>query len=1051
MYRNSLAARNANSAGKMRSVLVRLLEKLRVTMTSGSYQHRLALRLRGVANTLLIFLLCVLTCRTVSAQMRERTIKQFVHTAWGEKEGAPGGILALAQTQDGYLWLGTDSGLYRFDGVNFEHYKPQSGATFPVGPVYSLLSLPNGALWIGFDDGKISLLRNGTTINYTTLEGVPRGRILGLEQDREGTLWAATSSGLGRLVGSSWKKVERDWNFLGKAARAVFLDRQGTLWVATEDTLVILRLHSRKFQPTGIPIGYVAQLTESTGGKLWMAETSRSVRPVPSRGDHLSSHSAEIQVGSARLLFDREGVLWITTVGDGIRRAPVPERLGGKIGEFSKAVESFTTKDGLTNGYARAIIQDREGNIWIGTNSGLDQFREGNIQPVALSVNGSQATLAAGDNGDLWINNIGSMIHIYGSRTSTTKSNLFTCCAYRSPHGSLWWVGIDIRLAAAQQSVILSRLEHGRMSKYPLPKEGSVAGYPPAAVYVTEDPAGTLWAAVEGQGLFYLKDGIWKQFVTPSWLTELTPTAAFTDWMGRVWFGYNEGTTITLAGTTIQRISSNEDAAVGSVEAINGRNQHVWLGGQFGLAFFDGHRLRPLLPGDAPRFGRISGIEETSDGSLWLCESWGIVRIFSAEIRKSLDNPAYRVQYDLFSSLDGLPGTFRGIGQVAREVQGTDGRLWFMATDGLAWVDPARISKNVQPPPVSIRSVTADDKQFAPDVNVAMPARTSDVRIDYTALSISIPQRVRFRYKLDGSDKDWQDAGTRREAFYTNLSPGAYRFRVIACNNDGVWNEEGATLNFRIAPAWFQTTWFRVLCAAAALSIVWAFYQRRVQQIARAASARFDERLAERTRIAGELHDAFLQTVQGSKLVADHALNKSSDPAQMHRALEQLSEWLARGIEEGRTALNSLRSSATQTNDLADAFRRATENCFVPGSMAVKFSVIGNSTDMHPVVRDEVYRIGYEAIRNACLHSSATELEIELRYERDLTLRVSDNGTGIDPSITDRGKDGHFGLLGMRERAERIDGKLTLLTSSSGTEIKLVVPGGIVFRTLSRV
>jgi len=978
--------------------------------------------------------------------MRDQTLKQLVHTAWSEKEGAPGGILALAQTQDGYLWLGTDSGLYRFDGVTFEHYKPQSGATFPVGPVYSLLSLPNGDLWIGFDDGKICFLRNGTTIDYTTLEGVPRGRILGLEQDRDGTLWAATSSGLGQLIGNRWKKVGKDWNFPGRSAQAVFLDRQGTLWVATEDTLVVLRLHSRTFQPTGIPIQRVAQLTQATRGKLWMAETSRSVRPVPSRGDRLSSHSTEIQVGSGRLLFDREGGLWITTFGDGIRRAPTPERLSGKIGEFSKAVESFTTKDGLTDQSVSAIIQDREGNIWIGTNSGLDQFRLGNIQPVALPIKGSQATFAAGDDGDLWVNTLGSMIHFHGSRTSTTKSVLTTRSAYRNPRGSLWWVGT----VGPQSVVSLFRLEHGRMSRYPLPKGSFVPGYSSAAVYVTEDRTGVLWVAIEGHGLFSLKEGIWKEFVTPPWLTELTPTAAYTDWMGRVWFGYRGGTTITLAGTTIQQISSNEDSAVGSVQAINGHNKHVWLGGQLGLAFFDGHRLRPLLPGDAPRFGRISGIEETSDGSLWLCESRGIVHIVSAEVRKSLNNPAYRVRYELFNSLDGLPGSFRGLGQIAREVQGTDGRLWFMATDGLAWVNPARISKNVQPPPVSIRSVTADDKQFALGVNVAMPARTSDVRIDYTALSLSIPQRVRFRYKLDGSDKDWQDAGTRREAFYTNLGPGAYRFRVVACNNDGVWNEEGATLNFSIAPAWFQTTWFRALCAAAALSIVWAFYKWRVQQVARAASARFDERLAERTRIAGELHDAFLQTVQGSKLVADHALNKSNDPAQMHRALEQLSEWLARGIEEGRTALNSLRSSATQTNDLADAFRRATENCFVPGPMAVKFSVIGNSTDMHPVVRDEVYRIGYEAIRNACLHSSASQLEIELKYTRDLTLRVSDNGIGIEPSIADKGKDGHFGLLGMRERAERIDGKLTLLTSSSGTEIKLVVPGGIVFRTLSR-
>jgi signal transduction histidine kinase len=270
---------------------------------------------------------------------------------------------------------------------------------------------------------------------------------------------------------------------------------------------------------------------------------------------------------------------------------------------------------------------------------------------------------------------------------------------------------------------------------------------------------------------------------------------------------------------------------------------------------------------------------------------------------------------------------------------------------------------------------------------------------------------------------------------------------VIACNNNGVWNAVGATLNFSVAPAWYQTAWCRFLFVLSAVLVACFLYQLRLRQIAASMSARFDERLAERTRMARELHDAFLQTVQGSKLVADHALKRPSDPVQMHRALEQLSEWLTRAIEEARAALNSLRTSTTQRNDLADAFQRATENDFVPELMAVRFSVMGDSRDMHPLVRDEVYRIGYEAIRNACLHSAASQLEIELKYSTDLALRVNDNGTGFDQAIADKGKDEHFGLQGMRERAARIGAKLALLTSASGTEIKLTVPGGIIFRT----
>jgi signal transduction histidine kinase len=272
----------------------------------------------------------------------------------------------------------------------------------------------------------------------------------------------------------------------------------------------------------------------------------------------------------------------------------------------------------------------------------------------------------------------------------------------------------------------------------------------------------------------------------------------------------------------------------------------------------------------------------------------------------------------------------------------------------------------------------------------------------------------------------------------------------MACNNNGVWNEEGATLDFSIAPAWFQTTWFAVTCVAIGVVAAWAIYRLRVRQIARVISTRFDERLAERTRMARELHDTFLQTIQGSKLVADDALDPSTDLVRMRRAMEQLSVWLEQAMREGRAALNSLRTSTTQKNDLAEAFRRATDNGIMPGSMHAMFSVVGDARNMHPIVRDEIYRIGYEAIRNAYKHSQASRLDVELRYTQDLALRVRDNGVGIDPSTAALGKDGHFGLRGMRERTARIGGKLTLVSSANfGTEITVVIPGGSVFQNES--
>jgi signal transduction histidine kinase len=362
-------------------------------------------------------------------------------------------------------------------------------------------------------------------------------------------------------------------------------------------------------------------------------------------------------------------------------------------------------------------------------------------------------------------------------------------------------------------------------------------------------------------------------------------------------------------------------------------------------------------------------------------------------------------------------------------------------------IDPHHLYKNALQPPVHVEAVVADREDYFPSQTLRLPALTRDLEIDYTALSFMVPQKVRFRYRLDGHDTNWQDPGTRRQAFYNDLGPGKFTFHVIACNNDGLWNETGASLQFTIAPAWYQTVWFRLLAVLLGIATVWAIYQFRVRQIAAELAARFDERLGERTRLARELHDTFLQTVQGSKIVADDALDPGSDNARMRYALEKLSIWLAQAVDEGRAALHSLRVSTVEKNQLSESLRRATEDPQFPASMTVTFSVFGDAIDLHPVVRDDVYRIAFEAIRNAAIHSHASLLEIDLRYADTLSLRIKDNGVGIDPSISNQGKEGHFGLQGMRERAARIHSKLSIVSSTNaGTEMTLVVPGKVVYR-----
>jgi signal transduction histidine kinase len=301
-------------------------------------------------------------------------VAQFSHAAWGADQGAPRLIQAIAQTTDDSLWIGSAEGLFRFDGLSFERYQAQPGTDLPAGAVTSLLALANGDLWIGFKPGAISLLRNGHVVNYGRSDGVPPAYITSLAQDPTGTIWAGSLGGLVRLENNRWKKVERKWNFPGTITRSLYVDRAETLWAATENSLVFLPRGARAFQATGIHFGEVAQIVEAPNGKLWMAETTRSVRPVPLHTRLAPSDESEVRVGSVGILFSREGVLWITTIGDGLRRVPNPETFRGTPDGSSSSIESYTVRDGLSSDVSTSIFQDRHGNIWVGTDKGLDRF-----------------------------------------------------------------------------------------------------------------------------------------------------------------------------------------------------------------------------------------------------------------------------------------------------------------------------------------------------------------------------------------------------------------------------------------------------------------------------------------------------------------------------------------------------------------------------------------------------------------------------------------------------------------------------------------------------
>jgi signal transduction histidine kinase len=441
---------------------------------------------------------------------------------------------------------------------------------------------------------------------------------------------------------------------------------------------------------------------------------------------------------------------------------------------------------------------------------------------------------------------------------------------------------------------------------------------------------------------------------------------------------------------------------------------------------------------------------EDVEGSLWLYMACGLVMMPRTEFDAWVADPLRTVRFTLFDHSEGVPSHSYS-SEVHAVTQAADGTIWFAAFDGVSVIDPRRVRANSLAPPVHIEQLTVDRRPYDARPDLRLPPPVRDLQIDYAALSLVAPERNQFRVWLEGRDRGWQEVGNRRQAFYTDLEPRAYRFRVIASNNSGVWNEAGAAVDFFIEPAYYQTTWFRALMIAGVFATAWAGYLVRVRQVTREYQQRLDERVNERTRIARDLHDTLLQSFHGLLLrfqTASYLLPER--PADAKETLDSAIHLSAKALTEGRNAVQGLRASTVERNDLALAIRTlgdelsSTAGAGPPPAFGV--AVEGQPRELHPIVRDEVFRIAAEALRNAFRHAQAARVEVEIRYDdRQFRLRVRDDGKGIDPKVlANHGLEGHYGLRGMPERAAVIGGSLAVWSEAGqGTEVELQLPAGI--------
>jgi signal transduction histidine kinase/ligand-binding sensor domain-containing protein len=973
-----------------------------------------------------------------------RSLSQLHHTAWTIADGAPPDVWSLAQSLDGYLLLGTGAGLFRFDGVRFEKVRIDHGGRLLSTNMTAILADRGGSIWIGDVSGNVSRLHAGQLKTFNL--GMPNTTVYQLAEDAEGAVWAAMRSerhgGLMRYANGRWQLIGPDWGLPIGGATGVISARDGRLWVIANGALFVLGKGSRRFAGTGQRLRATSGVVEAPNGQIWISsDDNGEPHPVSavmggaaSNGPRLKPPKA-FETDTARMIIDRDGSLWGSYQVGGVYRITGAGQSSLEHGSRQLRAEKFANVDGLTSDIARPILEDREGNIWVGTNLGIDRFRAANVvaAPGITPTSRHGYLIASGDRSAVYVATGDKLYRSYPDRPAILLRRL------PSPPDALFaaaktplWLGLD---------GLLERIDDKRPMTLALPKPatGRIIG-------LMSPDDGTLCASVERTGVFCRRANSWEQFPLYVDATESAPSQMEQDSKHRVWLNY--GTKLAVVEAGHRRVFGPADGlTIGRVGIISTGPGEILVGGDFGLARYDGSRFATLSSERFPVLSRIAGIVQARAGDIWINSIRGVVRINRAELASAFAHPEGPLSYSLFDLKDGLPGVAQQDSGAHTAIEASDGRLWFVTSHGIAWIDPSHLTFNQVAPPVSIQSLTVNGKEFPLAAPIKLPEGTANLQIDYTALSLSIPERVRFRYRLEGVDSDWVDPGTRRQAFYTKLLPGTYQFQVIAANNDGVWNTSGAKLTLTIPPTFLQSYWFKALIALIIVAVIWIIYSIRLRQLAGDMRRLLEERIGERERIARELHDTLLQGFQGLvfrfQAIAQDAATNPVVRDRMERALDQADGVLV----EGRNRVRDLRVDKGDP-DLSQLFIDEAARLLPESGIAFRVFVEGKPRRLHPLVREEVARIGCEALANAVNHAQPDCVEISIGFHaNDFRIHIRDNGVGIDPKIlAGGGRSNHFGLIGMRERADKIRGDFTVSSQPhAGTAITLVIPGSIAY------
>ncbi|MGD0730672.1 MAG: two-component regulator propeller domain-containing protein [Terracidiphilus sp.] len=939
--------------------------------------------------------------------------------------------------------------MFRFDGVQFVPWTSLSGDKLPSNDVHAVLGARDGSLWIATGNG---VLRWGNQRSTRYLDGHELNAIV---EDEKGTIWV-TRSGSGpraqpicRINGADVHCFSYGTGYAASLTAAVGLaeDTSGNLWIGHDTAVVRWNSAPTKiYRPAALRshqgTGGVAAIAVAPDGSVWVGVAASGhggglqhildgvMKPfaVPK----LNGETLEV----ASLLIDSQGNLWVGTGNQGLYRI------------HGSDVDHFGSADGLSGDWVNKMFEDREGNLWLANSNGLDMLRDLRVTTFTkregLSEDGVESVLAARD-GTVWIgsNHLQALVQggISPDLGKSLPGNYVT--SLLEDHSGRLWVGMNDTLWVHEGGN-----KNGTFHQIKR-KDGRAIG---TVRGLAEDSKHNIWVQTNGPPatLLRLQDLRIQEELKEPPLPRAFKLAS--DPETGIWLGLVHGNLARLKSGKTEIISFG-DSPQDTIQALFAAPDGSILGAtEYGVVGWKNGKQKTLTVRNGLPCDGLYTIIADDQHNLWLYAECGLIEIPKEDVQRWWQETEPKVRFRLFDTLDGVQA---GLSHFSGSSKAPDGRLWFANNSVAQTIDPAHLTGNTVPPPVHINGIVADRTSFPLLEALRLPALTRDLEIDYTALSFTAPKKVLFRYMLEGHDAGWQEPGTRREAFYNDLPPKKYRFRVIACNNDGVWNETGASLDFSILPAYYQTGWFRALCGAALLLLLWALYQLRLQQLRHQFTIGTEARVNERTRIARELHDTLLQSFQGAAFqfqAARKLLLRNADNAMT--VVDEAIHAAEEGIAEGRAAIRDLRPEPAAERDLPELLKAAGDElagAHEADRLRASFDVIveGKPQALPSMLQDEVFRVSREVLRNAFAHAAASHVEVEIRYDQDqFQVRIRDDGKGVDPKILETGgRPGHFGIPGMRERAQRIGAQLAFWSEAgAGTEVQLTVPGGLAYK-----